>query len=264
MTPLPYSSLTHVLNDLSSHGMSRRTLLKAIAGTGAAAAGASLLPLTTLAQNVDSVTTILTIAAIAERLAVTFYTNGIRNAPRLGLSSYRMLNELKAFAIEEQIHENFFIAAGADTNTVNQFTAFSFPYGQQTFTSLRLFLQTQQQLEGVFDAAFIAAVYEFAAQGRPDLARIAAMIAMVEEGHRTVGRRLGFERGLLDLAPAEEQAFAPQLIKSVGDAPNVVAGAGYLSPQDGNAFTYTPINFNDPEYAPIYARIKYQQPEVAS
>uniref|UniRef100_A0A831T8Q9 Twin-arginine translocation signal domain-containing protein n=1 Tax=Thermorudis peleae TaxID=1382356 RepID=A0A831T8Q9_9BACT len=256
--------LARIVNSPPSHGFSRRAFLKAVAGTGIVAASANLLPLTSLASTGSSVTEILTIAAIAERLAVTFYTHGIMNAARLRLNSRRMLDELKAFAIEEQIHHNFFVAAGADSATVEQFTEFSFPHGPSTFTDLRLFLETQQQLEGVFDAAFIAAVFEFADAGRPELARIAAMVAMIEEGHRAVGRRLGYERGLRDLAPAEEQAFAPQLIRSVSDAPQVVAEAGYLSAEPGNSFTYTPIDFEDPEYASVYARIEYTEPFVAS
>ncbi len=239
---------------------SRRSLLKgAIAATGAVAGvGAlSVLPAsarrigpwdaqeanqtttgTTAARPftfhkpaVDTPATILTVARTAEQLAVTFYSNGIANASQLGISG-NDLQDLKAIMVEEQIHQQFFAANGGASLT----ETFSFPHGAQTFTDLNTFIATQQQLEGVFDSAFLAAVLEFAQMGRPDLAQIAAQIAMIEEGHRVLGRRLG------NLAPSENEVFAPALLATVGDAPALVQKAGYLSPTSGNSYTYHEVS----------------------
>src|SRR5579872_2313675 len=248
---------------------SRRALLKdAAVATGAAAAGAgilSALPAQAMvrgngwmgAQNAqaanmgllsssqattDSIVTILTVARTAEQLAVTFYTNGINNASQLGISGAN-LDILKAALIEEQIHQQFFAANGGQSLA----TTFSFPNGAKTFTDLNTFIATQQQLEGVFDSAFLAAIFEFAQLGRPDLAQIAGQIATVEAEHRALGRVIG------SMSPADNWAFSPVLIASVGDAPTLVTKAGYLSPTSGNSYTYQQVSTND-------SNILYQKP----
>lgn len=169
---------------------SRRMFLKGILGTGAVAAGATLLPLGASVASAAGPTaldvTILSIAATAEALAVTFYTNAINNAEQIGLRGTD-LDNVKAFLIEEQIHHDFFVANGGTAVA----STFSFPHGPATFQNMGNFLATQQQLEGAFDSAFIAACFEFASEGNPGLARIAMMVGMVEEGHRVLGREIG-------------------------------------------------------------------------
>jgi len=211
---------------------SRRSLF---AGTMAAGLGLGLLPARARADTpLDSITTILTIARTAERLAVTFYTNGVLNHAALGLNGAQ-LNYFKAALIEEQLHELFFTAAGAGAPLAS---TFSFPHGAATFTDLPTFIATQQQLEGVFDSAFIAAVYEFSALGRSDLARTACQIAMIESEHRVLGRAVLADRLPATYDPADNWTYAPQDLTSVGAAPGVVAGAGYLSPMPDNTYTY--------------------------
>jgi hypothetical protein len=225
----------------------RRGLLKAVAATGASGlavgAGALLLPTHTHAEaaggsscTIDSIKTIFSVAATAERLAVTFYTNGLKNADKLGISvSSAAYDVLEAAQIEEQIHELFFVANGGTPLA----STFSFPHGAATFESLKLFIETQQQLEGVFDSAFLAAIHEFAAMGQPVLARIAGQIATIEAEHRALGRYIG------GLIPADNWAFAPVLIPSVGAAPAIVKQAGYLSPRPGNSYTYHQVSTSD-------------------
>ena len=84
---------------------------------------------------------ILTIARTAERLAVTFYTNGIAHADDLGIYG-NDLEYLRAALVEEQIHELFFAANGGGILT----SVFSFPHGPHTFNDLHTFIATQQQL----------------------------------------------------------------------------------------------------------------------
>ena len=126
---------------------SRRTLLKsAVAGalgaTGLMVGAGTLLlsPQVTHAEAVsgsscttDSIKTILSVAATAERLAVTFYTNGLKEATTLGLSG-ASLAAIKAAQIEEQIHELFFVANGGTPLA----STFSFPHGEDTFDHLDL------------------------------------------------------------------------------------------------------------------------------
>lgn len=251
---------------------SRLSLLKGALGAGAAITGASLLAglparaATTTnpveATPEDALTTIFTIARTAEQLAVTFYSNAIASAVagRLSLQRGVQLDSIIAAAIEEQIHEEFFAAAGGSALA----NSFSFPQGQFTFTDLRAFINAQQQLEGVFDAAFIAAVYEFAQAGRPDLAQIAAEIAMVEAEHRVLGRNIAAEALIAQsdgssYDPPNNLAFGLLTLEAVGDAPAIVTAAGYLGP---NAiYTYQPIDYvNDPIYSRVNATIISRAP----
>ncbi len=179
----------------------------------------------------DSIVSILTVARTAEQLAVTFYSNGVNNASQLGLSGQNLVY-LKAALVEEQIHQQFFATNGGQSLA----TTFSFPEGAKTFTDLKTFIATQQQLEGVFDSAFLAAIVEFAQLGRPDLAQIAGQVACIEAEHRALGRAIG------QLSPADNWAFTPVLIGAVGDAPALVQKAGYLSPTSGNSYTYQQVS----------------------
>ncbi len=231
-----------------SRPRSRRAILKgAIAGavgaTGLAIGADALLTPKSIVHaealsgsscTIDSIATILSVAATAERLAVTFYTNGVANFGRLGISG-AAADAIEAALIEEQIHELFFVANGGTPLA----STFSFPHGDDTFEDLNLFIATQQQLEGVFDSAFLAAIHEFAAMGQPVLARIAGQIATIESEHRALGRFIG------GLVPADNWAFAPVLIPSVGAAPAIVKEAGYLSPRPGNSYTYHQVSTAD-------------------
>lgn len=221
---------------------SRRALLKGAAigaaGAGLAAGAGSLFLSKQVAHAaadsggcIDSVTTILSVAATAERLAVTFYSNGQKHAGKLGL--YGAAKEaIDAALIEEQIHELFFVANGGKPLA----STFSFPHGEATFEDLSVFIATQQQLEGVFDSAFLAAIKEFAEQGLSGLAQIAGQIACVESEHRALGRFIG------GLTPADNWAYAPVLVPSVGAAPGIVKDAGYLSPRPGNSYSYHQVS----------------------
>ncbi|GAC1520158.1 MAG: hypothetical protein NVS3B14_22070 [Ktedonobacteraceae bacterium] len=176
----------------------------------------------------------MSVAATAERLAVTFYSHGLAHADQLGLS-WGSRAVIKAALVEEQIHELFFVANGGVPLT----STFSFPHGDETFENLGVFISTQQQLEGVFDSAFLAAIKEFADMGLSGLAQIAGQIATVEAEHRALGRFIG------GLVPANNWAFSPVLVASVGAAPALVKEAGYLSPRPGNSYTYQQVSTED-------------------
>lgn len=194
---------------------------------------------------------ILSVARTAEQLAITFYSNGIANADLLGFDEEHDVDQLKAALIEEQIHLNFFATSGGQSLA----DTFSFPAGTDTFADLQTFIATQQQLEGVFDSAFLAAIKEFADLGESRLAQIAGQIACIESEHRALGRDIGY------LEPADNWAFAPALIATVADAPGIVAAAGYLNPTEGNSYQYQETDFTDPSLAPTYQRIMFRTPD---
>ena len=221
----------------------RRTLLKStiagISGLTLLSAGA-LVPVEARSgglsrDQADAIVTILSVARTAEQLAVTFYSNALANAAQLGLNS-SALEYLNAALIEEQIHQLFLAANGGTSLAEN----FSFPSGSATFTDLHTFVSTQQQLEGVFDSAYLAAVKELAILGRPDLAQVAGQIACVESEHRVLGRVIG------GLQPANNWAFVPVSLGQVSDAPALIQKAGYLSPVSGNSYYYKPVSIASP------------------
>ncbi len=233
----------------------RNTTLGAVGATGLVAAGAALIATHSSNEaHADSVPTtanvtpigdILTIARTAERLAVTFYSHALDNAAILGLYGASR-QAIEAALVEEQIHENLFASAGGNVLA----STFSFPHGRDTFTHFDRFIETQQQLEGVFDSAFLSAIREFAVHNRPDLAQLAGQIAAVEADHRALGRFIG------KLTPANNWAFYPVLVAKVGDAPALVTKAGYLSPVKGNTYTYKAVHTS-------YPGVTYITPYVA-
>jgi hypothetical protein len=245
----------------------RRSFLRGAVATGLMAAGAGLLPAIAGAQgpgpststatptsattstfvttspgtSPDSIQTILNVFRTAEQLAVTLYSNGIRNAVagKLNITGQN-LNNMKAALVEEQIHQLFFTAQGGQSLA----DTFSFPDGDATFTDVPTFVRNVQVLEGVFDSGFLAGVREFAQLGQPDLATISAQVAWVEGEHRVLAR------AIVNLAPPgnpdDNWSFAPVLVESVGTQPDLVSRSGYLSPRPGNSFKYMAIDFADP------------------
>ncbi|GAC1663507.1 MAG: hypothetical protein NVS9B9_25220 [Ktedonobacteraceae bacterium] len=240
--------LKKLINSLSV-SRSRRAFIKgatagaAVAGVAAMGAGALVLPKSAYADTEGSETSIMdifSIAATAEQLAVTFYSHGLAHSGDLGLNSNEQ-GIIKAALVEEQLHELFFVQNGGVPLT----STFSFPMGPDTFTDLSNFLATQQQLEGVFDSAFLAAIKEFAYMNQAILAQIAGQIACIESEHRALGREIGALHGLSAYRVPDNWAYAPVFVESVSDAPAVVAAAGYLSPKPGNSYTYKQVSTDD-------------------
>jgi len=234
---------------------------------------------------------IFQIAAIAEQLAVTFYSNGVANAGALGLDGVD-LAIIKAAGIEEQIHQQFFTAViglltGEDAPATVGPTTFSFPF-PNTFTDLTTFIATQQALEGVFDSAFLAAIRELSRQGQPRAAQIAGQVAVIESEHRALGRAIAARNGIAALpnpagaliegrfnprpsnpepnpvptTPPNNWAFAPVFLESVGDAPALVQRAGFLSPTRRNRFSYRPIDFTSATYESVFENIFFREPTI--
>ncbi|HLH61160.1 MAG TPA: ferritin-like domain-containing protein [Ktedonobacteraceae bacterium] len=238
---------------------SRRSVLR---GALAGAAGATGLAVggTLLARNgtvahaapastcpVDSITTILSVAATAEQLAVTFYANGIENAGTLGISGANF-EYLEGAIVEEQLHRDLLVKAGGTPVT----GTFSFPNGMGTFQHLDKFIATLDMLETAFESAYIAAIREFADMNRSDLAELAAQICTIEAEHRAIGRSIDPSIPL-----PNNWAFTPVYVKSVSDAVNVLTQEGFLSPKKGNSYKYERTQVKEPD---VIHRMPYVVP----
>lgn len=254
------TSISSQLSATVAARRSRRSLLKgaaigAVGVTGFAAAGAGLLSAlprsTALAASPascdDPVQTILNIAATAEQLAVTFYTQGIAHARELGISGQN-LTYLQGAVIEEQIHQKFLVKNGAMPIT----GTFSFPKGKETFEDQTTFVTTLDMLETAFESAYLAAVKEFADQNQIGLAQIAAQICTVEAEHRALGRSISMK-----IALANNWAFTPVLVSNVSEAVTVLSNEGFLSPVQGNSYTYKEVSTSDPR---VVRRMPYAKP----
>jgi len=226
---------------------SRRSLLKGtiVGATGLAATGGVASAAFFLSQsnatnahaasenysdrqdNGNSIKTILNVAITAETLAVIFYKQVLNNANQLGLNNTAK-KDIQAALVEEAVHRQFLAKQGAKPLT----TRFSFPFGRDTFRRFDRFIQTQQQLEALFVAAYLAAGKEFAMMNRPDLVLVAAQIGGVEAEHRAIGRAIG------GMTPANNRAFETALLRKVGDAPGVMKKAGFLGPNRNNSWDY--------------------------
>jgi hypothetical protein len=191
-------------------------------------------PGTTSCLNPTSIQDILTIACTMEQLAVTFYSNGIANAQKLGLKGISLAH-VQAALVEEQMHEYSF----SDNGGSSLHDTFSFPSGAGTFSNLKTFITTQQLLEDLLSSTLLIAVREFAMLRRPDLAQVAAQIATVEAEHRVLGRVIG------NLYPANNWAYTPISVAQVLDVPQVAEKNGFFTPKVGNSFSYHEANTNN-------------------
>ncbi len=221
----------------------RRRMLGAALATGTVAAAGSaaltLMDARTVHAEAASGGSILTeyfsILATGEALFVTFYSQAVAHARRLGLEE-EALNAIKAILTEEQIHLNFALANGGVPAT----THFSFPHGDDTFENRSLFLKTQQLGEELTNGALLAWIKDMAVMGRPRLAQIGGQLMQVEGGHRVVGRVI------LEAEPWDNWAFGPVALASFLDVPAAVKAAGFLSPRPGNDFEYHAVSDSFP------------------
>ncbi len=235
---------------------------------------------------------IFEIATIAEQIAVTLYEEAVEAAGRIGFSASE-LEVIKAAGIEEQIHHDFFLAVlellGESPGKTIGPTTFFFPAG--TFDTVAGFVETQQQLEGVFDSAFLSAIRELSAQGLHRAAQIAGQVAVIESEHRALGRQIAVNHGVtsiprpfklplpsnptqvfnlpqsnpvpdpLPTSPADDWAFAPVFIEAVKHAPELIMAAGFFG---GNPVRhhYEAIDFTSSTYSSVFARVFFREPII--
>jgi hypothetical protein len=158
--------------------MSRRGFLTATGLAATAVTFGSAFGITSASAQAagDDVQTIINIAATAEAFAVTHYYRALAKTTKAQFTAGEIAY-LKAGLESEQAHFDFLVSAGAKP----LYTTFFFPKG--TFDDKKTFGAVTGIAETVFVAAYIAAAYQFAVLGHPDLSAIAAQVAAVEAQH---------------------------------------------------------------------------------
>ena len=203
-------------NDILETSGSRRNFLKTLAlASGGVALGGAAFPLAAHAATDDPLT-IISVALVAEYLAVTFQTNALANATAIGLTPAEVTT-IQAVVAEEAIHVDYLQAYGARAPYQGPFT---FPTG--TFSSRNGYATTAVILETSFVTAYMAAVREFAADARADLAQLAYQIGAVEAEHRALSRAVG------NFLPYSDVAFETNLIPNVAAAATVLTNLGFI------------------------------------
>lgn len=156
----------------------------------AAAVGSSTcaaIPPASASTCTETPADILSIAATAEALGITFYFGGIRGGFFAQLTSEQQWY-LQAALDEERQHLDFLLSQGAALPPAH----FFFPPG--IFDDLPAFLALLDTLENAFIGAYLAAVQSFSRLGQPLLAEIAGQILGVECEHRVLGRVIARQR----------------------------------------------------------------------
>jgi hypothetical protein len=130
---------------------------------------------------------IISIAAVAEALATTFYYNGVTR--RVG----RLLEEddlvyFKAALAQEKDHLDLLVGAGATPPPR------TFYFAEGTFASVEEFTTVLLALEKAFIGAYAAAIERFCELGEGGLAKLASRILGVEAEHRALGRDVAGKR----------------------------------------------------------------------
>lgn len=229
--------------------MSRRSMLggAALSAAGLAGFAATMGAPAAQAAPID-LTTYYSILATGEALFTTFYALGVQNHRRLGFWG-EDLNGLQAIAATEEIHYQFATSQGGTAATLT----FSFPHGAATFQSRQLYLETMELAETLTNGALLAWILDMANNNQPRLAQLGGQLMQVEGGHRLFARVLrgqdfiglpfGGEPGA---EPFPNWAFAPVVLQSFTQVPQVVTQNGFLSPTNGNSFPYTPYSATFP------------------
>lgn len=209
------------------HGVTRRDALRrgaaaAVAGAAVASPLIAAAPAQAAGSCSETVAEIVSIAAVAEALAVTTYWAGIRSGKVFTQVPRGNRPYLRGALSEEYSHLQTLLHAGAATPPT------TFHYPTATFQSLKGFAGVVEALENAFISAYGAAVGRFCELGQPALARLAYRIGGIEAEHRfairdTVGDPL-----------PNNLCLEPALFACVSDAatalkPFVTGGDGFTA-----------------------------------
>ncbi len=195
------------LLDLSRRGFLKGTALLAAAST-LGFSGMFGLRMALAAAADDDIPTILNVAATAETFAVTHYYRALSNTTKAQFTAAQKAY-LRAGLESEQDHLDFLNANGGKALT----DKFYFPAG--TFNDAKTFGTVSSIAETVFVGAYIAATHRFAQLGQPELAAIAAQVAVVE------GQHLALSKEIAGAFP-NDVALAAPVFYNVSDAVPVV------------------------------------------
>lgn len=225
-TPDDAQVLENVLNDTEVRPRTRRWLIGAALGAGAAGALGPLGRL--LAQGGgDTAETVGTTAVTAEALAVTYLSNLIT---AIGDQFPAEVGEiLKAANTAEQAHYDFLSGAGFKPLA----TRFWVPDAAVTAEQAPAVIE---QAETLFVNAYLIGTTVFAEVGESKLARYAAEIAGVEAQHRALARDL---QGKLPNNVAFERYEYTNLDDVVGQITALGIGIGERGEGPGKFYEYS-------------------------
>jgi hypothetical protein len=207
---LPESIGHYEGNGEMSNTLSRRDVLKGSALLAAASAlgFTGVFGLRRAFAADDDAKTIVTVAATAETFATTHYYRALTEKA-LSLSEGEKTYMLAA--LESEFDHLQFLRANGGAALQDKFY---FPKG--TFSNKKTLGAVTSIAETVFVGAYVAATHSFAKLGAPELAAVAAQVAVVE------GQHLLFMRGLAGEKVPNNIALADPIFMNVGDAVPVV------------------------------------------
>jgi hypothetical protein len=212
------------LDTVMSARVSRRTLLK---GVGAAGVGLTLAQagmLGSVAAASETVTDIINIAATAEALAITLLGGALDSAAKGGYNKAipdPVVAILKAARAEEQFHLDYLTGAGAKPLT----TSFTVP-DPKLLSDYNTLFSTLVTAEGLFIAAYASAAREFAEMNHPELVKVAFQVGCTEAEHRVLANYA------LGTRPANNVAFEPMVVSTLGDAAATLQKLGFIGGSD--------------------------------
>lgn len=168
-----------------STGVSRRTFItgSAILAAASTVGFGGMFGLSRALAADDDIPTILNVAATAETFAVTHYYRALDVSTKAKFTDAQIAY-LKAGLESEEAHLEFLNANGGKALT----DKFYFPMG--TFDDAKTFGTVTAIAETVFVGAYIAATHRFAELMKPELAAIAAQVAVVEGQHLALSKEI--------------------------------------------------------------------------
>ncbi|MGH7861032.1 MAG: ferritin-like domain-containing protein [Candidatus Dormibacteraceae bacterium] len=210
--------------------LSRRNFMKGVVATGAGAAGLAAIAGGT-ASNAFAASSSdvndINIAVTAEALAVTYLGAVINGAYQNATGNDAAVKTiLQAAQYEEYVHYKVLTSLGAKPLT----TTFTVPASADPSDKAKA-LATIEVAEGLFVAAYLAAVGDFANEGNWKYAQVAAEIMGVEAQH------LAFARFAQNESPANNLSFmivgtgvngGKTPVSSVADAATQLKALGFI------------------------------------
>lgn len=134
----------------------------------------------------ESTTEIINYALTAEQLATTFYYTALQNSTSLPMTNNQDNQPYVRAALDEEYYHVQLLSNAGAISVAGNYPQFYFPSG--TFSNDNTFVSVLEALETAFIEAYLAGIYQFATDGRNDLAVLAGQIMGIEAEHRVLGR----------------------------------------------------------------------------
>ncbi|MCY0874762.1 MAG: ferritin-like domain-containing protein [Firmicutes bacterium] len=134
----------------------------------------------------EPTTEIINYALTAEQLATTFYYTALHHGRTLPMTNNQDNQPYIRAALDEEFYHATLLSNAGAVSVAGIHPKFYFPNG--TFANDSTFVAVLEALETAFIEAYLAGIYQFATNGRNDLAVLAGQIMGIEAEHRVLGR----------------------------------------------------------------------------